>query len=268
MNKLKLVKTSKELALQRKRQEKSEDSDQAPKQQQLHITEPPSIVASEAGNLKLVVPQTSTDHNQLIVSEPVARRKPRNPVKVLDEDGYARKLKKIIESGGDTTAFQQKHTTEDNASFQQLIQVDNARRELKTADRFSTTKLDNDWDKPNPKSALFFRPKDIPQEPSHRGEIAVENTIVVKENIEVEDPKKKSEQMADEIIAAVKGPNVDGYPFVTKNTYKIAPESKESMLLRKLTAKKTAKVAGDVTPRGDLSPAGRNLLNKISKRRR
>lgn len=267
MNKLKLVKTSKELALQKKRQEENASSDEPPKQQ-LHITEPPSIVASEAGNLKLVVPQTSSEHNQLIVREPVARQKPRNPVKVLEEDEYARKIKEIIESGGDTTAFQQKHTTEDNASFQQLIQVDNARRQVKTADRFSTTKLDNDWDSPNPKSALFFRPKDIPQEPSQRGEIAVENTIVVKEAVEVHDPKKKSEQMADDIIAAVKGPHVDGYPFVTKNTYKIAPESKESMLLRKLTAKKTAKVAGDVTPRGDLSPAGRNLLNKISKRRK
>ncbi|KAG5363169.1 hypothetical protein CJU89_2329 [Yarrowia sp. B02] len=263
MNKLKLVKTSKELALQKKRQEKEED--ERPKQQ-LHLTEPPSTVASEAGNLKLVVPQSS-QHNQLIVGEPVARPKPRNPVKVLDEDDYARKVKNIIEAGGDTTAFQQKHTTEDNASFQQLIQVDNARRHVKTADRFSTTKLDNDWDSPNPKSALFFRPKDIPQEPSHRGEIAMENTIVVKEAVEVEEPKKESEQMADDIIAAVKGPHVDGYSFVTKNTYKIAPESKESMLLRKLTSKKTAKVAGDATPRGDLSPAGRNLLNKISKRR-
>lgn len=267
MNKLKLVKTSKELALQQKRQGGDASSDEPPKQQ-LHITEPPSIVASETGNLKLVVPQTISEHNQLIVNEPVARQKPRNPVKILDEDDYAQKLKQIIESGGDTTAFQQKHTTEDNASFQQLIQVDNARRDVKTADRFSTTKLDNDWDKPNPKSALFFRPKDIPQEPSLRGEIAVENTIVVKENVEVEDPSKKSEQIADDIITAVKGPHVDGYPFVTKNTYKIAPESKESMLLRKLTAKKTAKVTGDVTPRGDLSPAGRNLLNKISKRRK
>lgn len=266
MNKLKLVKTSKELALQRKREEQQiENEDETPKQQ-LHITEPPSVVASEAGNLKLVVPQT--DNNQLIVREPQARQKPRNPVKVLDEDDYGRKLKALIESGGDTTAFQRAHTTEDNASFQQLIQVDNAKRQVKTADRFSTTKLDNDWDSPNPKSALFFRPKDIPQEPSGRGEIAVENTIVVKEAVQVEEPNKTSEQMADDIIAAVKGPHVDGYGFVTKNTYKIAPESKESILLRKLTAKKISKVSGDTTPRGDLSPAGRNLLNKISKRKK
>lgn len=266
MQKLKLVKTSKELALQSHKKPGDDSGDESVPKSHLHISEPPSIVATEAGNLQLVVPHES--HNHLIVSEPASRPNPKNPVRILDEDEYVSRLRSIVSSGGDVTAFQQTHTTEDSASFQQLVQRDNAIRESNTSQNFPDNQLEKDWEH-NPRSALFFRPKDIPQETSCRGEIAAENTVVVQEAVDVERPGKTSSDMADAIITAVKGPHVDGYSFITKNAYSIAPESRESQLLKKLTTKKSVrKVPGERTPRGDLSPAGRNLLNKISKKKK